>query len=60
MNYKTFKVDKYYFVNRVDNHTSTLISNNINHFIGIFLQIKHWAVKGYKGMFKVRGKSTIK
>ena len=44
----------------VDNHASTCMSDNINHFVKLIFPINNHAVKGYVGMVKFRGEGTIK
>ena len=55
-----FNMELNYLLVAVENNASTLMTNNIHHFIGSLNPIKNRAVKGYGGVIKVRGEGRVK
>ena len=53
-------MDSYYLFIAVDNHASTCMTKNVNHFILPHRPINNRVVKGYGGLVKVRGDETVK
>ena len=52
---RKFKVGSNSFLIGVDNHASTCMANNINHFMGLLKNINNRVVKGCAEVIYIRG-----